>query len=102
MTPEQIREFYRTGQDESGRAVCFCDMTPEQKLNPSKKLSGILKLSSLLRDRKNIVFGAGYGEILFFVGTNDLIESVTEDDLLYLTGCGVYYSLDDNLFFSDI
>lgn len=100
MNREQIVQWFAEDAENEKVEWDFFDKLPaEKKLHPSERISGILKLTSLMKKPDAFDFGAEHDEVNFYVGPRDLVDTVTEDDLMYLEGCGIHYSREDDAFY---
>lgn len=59
------------------------------RLHPSRRLCGILKLASLFKKPEDFDFSAEH-DIVHFADADDL-KPLTDKDVLYLTRCGFHY-----------
>jgi hypothetical protein len=75
--------------EQNDKEYCEFDRIPEaERLRPARKLCGLLKVASLMKDPADFSFHAEHDEI-FLAAPDDLRPDVTEADVVSLLRCSV-------------
>jgi hypothetical protein len=78
----------------------FRDIPESQRLNPDRKLNGMLYLQSKLQKPEEFWFGwAASHEELYLTGVNNLASPLSQDDVNYLNACGICWNSSNNYFY---
>jgi hypothetical protein len=56
-----------------------------------RDLQGFIRLNELDPKERDIVNGAGHDQIWLSIDLEQLASNATEDDVIYLLGCGIMY-----------
>jgi hypothetical protein len=67
----------------------FDQIPPDERLHPNRRLCAFLKIASLFEDVSRFDINAEHDTIYLSVP-----DDLTDDDILYLTRCGVGYDHD--------
>lgn len=86
-----LDRFWEDNQDHSHR---FEEILPERRFSNRKDLHAFVLLDRLVPGTWDMVSSAEHDEIWFEVSPDDLLKVATEDDLLDLIRCGVFYDDD--------
>jgi hypothetical protein len=87
--PEQIEAWFEQHDDEH----CEFERIPAgERLHESHSLCGLLKLYSLFKEPAKFGYCAEHDQ-LYIADLDDLVD-LTEDDVIYLRRCGLFYDSD--------
>lgn len=67
----------------------FKKIKKADRLHPSQRLCGILKLVSLYKKPEKFDMASGH-DVVYLADANDL-KPMSDEDILYLTRCGFHY-----------
>ena len=81
---QQIANWFEKHEDEH---LKFDSIPVKDRLHPKDDLCALLKVSSLMKDPSRLFLRAAHDEIFF--GFLEDLGPITEEDVLYLTRCGV-------------
>ena len=62
------------------------------RLHPSRRLCGLLKIAELMREPESFGFSSEH-DVVYLANADDLRE-ITPDEAVYLSRCGVHYEDD--------
>lgn len=90
MESSELQELFEKHNSEY---LKFERIPEKDRLHPNRTLCGYLKLATLHQDPKDFSVAADH-DIVYLATARDLVESVTEQDVIYLRRCGIHYSTE--------
>jgi hypothetical protein len=90
MTRKEIEDLFSKHSD--AEYLEHDKIPKEERLHPSRTLSGYLKLASLMKDPSQFDVETKWEETMWLCVIDDLRKKdVTEADVIYLLRCGISY-----------
>lgn len=85
--PTLVERFEEMKDSLSDEESNFNNIPEAERLHPSKKLCGMLKLASLMHDPAEFDLHGEHGEVSFLSDESDY-KPMTDNDIRYLVRCG--------------
>lgn len=93
MDSDKINELCEKHEDEY---LKFDRIPPEEKLAEQDDLCGLLYLYNRMKDKTKFDLHAEH-DIVYLPDIDDLVE-LTEEDIIYLTRCGIHFDSEFDCF----